>query len=128
MISLLKTVNGYDTRVGERGVTLSGGRNKGSLLHGLCLINPRILILDDATASVDTETESLIQIAIEALIRDRTTFVIAHRLSTVRKADLILVLDSGQISACGTHDFLLNSSPIYRDIYNKQLKNQEKQS
>ena len=125
---IIKTVHGYDTRVGERGVTLSGGQKQRLAIARALLMNPRILILDDATASVDTETESLIQIAIEALIRDRTTFVIAHRLSTVRKADLILVLDSGQISACGTHDSLLNSSPIYKEIYNKQLKNQEKRS
>ncbi len=104
---IIKTVHGYDTRVGERGVTLSGGQKQRLAIARALLMNPRILILDDATASVDTETESLIQIAIEALIRDRTTFVIAHRLSTVRKADLILVLDSGQISACGTHDLCL---------------------
>jgi ATP-binding cassette subfamily B protein len=124
---ILKTDHGYDTRVGERGVTLSGGQKQRLAIARALLMDPRILILDDATASVDSETEHLIQIAIEALIRNRTTFVIAHRLSTVRKADLILVLDNGQISAYGTHQSLLKTSQIYRDIYNNQLKNQESQ-
>ena len=88
-------------------------------------MNPRILILDDATASVDTETEHLIQMAFENLIKGRTTFVIAHRLSTVRSADMILVLDRGRIVASGTHEQLLKTSPQYLEIYNQQLKHQE---
>jgi ATP-binding cassette subfamily B protein len=88
-------------------------------------MNPRLLILDDATASVDTETEHLIQTAFENLIKGRTTFVIAHRLSTVRNADLILVLDHGRIVARGTHDSLLKTSRQYLEIYNRQLKHQE---
>lgn len=122
---ILKMKDGYETLVGERGVTLSGGQKQRLAIARALLMNPRILILDDATASVDTETEHLIQLALEALIRDRTTFVIAHRLSTVRKADLIIVLDDGYISASGTHATLIQTSQVYRDIYNQQLKNQE---
>jgi len=84
-----------------------------------------VLILDDATASVDTETEHLIQMAFEKLMEGRTTFVIAHRLSTVRRADMILVLESGRIAARGTHEELLQSSRLYREIYELQLKHQE---
>ena len=88
-------------------------------------MNPRILILDDATSSVDTETEHLIQVAFENLVKGRTTFVIAHRLSTVRNADLILVLDHGRVVARGTHESLLATSNQYLEIYNRQLKQQE---
>jgi len=86
------------------------------------LTDPRILILDDATSSVDTETEHLIQLALETVMRGRTTFVIAHRLSTVQNADLILVLDKGRIAAQGRHDDLLRTSPLYASIYQQQLK------
>jgi ABC-type multidrug transport system fused ATPase/permease subunit len=86
------------------------------------LTDPRILILDDATSSVDTETEHLIQLALERVMRGRTTFVIAHRLSTVQRADLILVLDKGRIAARGKHQELLKSSPLYYSIYHQQLK------
>jgi len=89
------------------------------------LLDPRILILDDATSSVDTETENLIQIAMSKLINNRTTFIIAHRLNTITKADLILVLERGQIVAKGTHQELINSSAIYQDIYQTQFKSQE---
>ncbi len=119
---------GYDTRVGERGATLSGGQKQRLAIARALLLNPRILILDDATASVDTETEHLIQQAFERLIHGRTTFVIAHRLSTVRNADVILVLDSGRISAMGTHENLLATSRTYQTIYNQQLKKQEVRS
>ena len=113
---------GYDTRVGERGVTLSGGQKQRLAIARALLLDPRILILDDATASVDTETEHLIQQAFERLMQNRTTFVIAHRLSTVRLADLILVLDGGRIVARGTHESLLGVSPLYTEIYQHQLK------
>lgn len=116
---------GYGTLVGERGVTLSGGQKQRIAIARAILMDPRILILDDATASVDTETESQIQKAFEILMKGRTTFVIAHRLSTVRQADLILVLDKGQIAARGTHQELLQNSTIYMDIYRQQLKPQE---
>ena len=124
---ILELQDGYDTHVGERGMTLSGGQRQRLAIARALLLNPRILILDDATSSVDTETEHLIQQAFKGLIKGRTTFVIAHRLSTVRSADLILVLDSGKIAAQGTHMSLLKESSIYRAIYNQQLKKQEGQ-
>jgi ATP-binding cassette subfamily B protein len=116
---------GYQTRVGERGVTLSGGQKQRIAIARVLLMDPRILILDDATASVDSETEHLIQLAFQNLIQGRTTFVIAHRLSTVRTADQILVMDKGRISAAGTHESLLASSYLYAEIYARQLKQQE---
>jgi len=122
---IMQTSEGYKTRVGERGVTLSGGQKQRLAIARALLLDPRILILDDATASVDTETEHLIQLALAQLVQGRTTFVIAHRLSTVRNADLILVLDAGTITARGTHEELLESSSVYRSIYNQQLKKQE---
>jgi ABC-type multidrug transport system fused ATPase/permease subunit len=115
---------GYDTRVGERGVTLSGGQKQRLAIARALLMDPRILILDDATAAVDPETESLIQQAFARLMEGRTTFVIAHRLGTVRRADLILVLDHGRIAARGTHAQLLQSSPLYAEIYRRQLQPQ----
>jgi ATP-binding cassette subfamily B protein len=113
--------NGYDTIVGERGVTLSGGQRQRVAIARALLMNPRILILDDSTSSVDTQTEKLIQSALDTLMEGRTTFVIAHRLSTVRRADLILVLDKGQIAERGTHDELLASGGLYREIHDLQL-------
>jgi ATP-binding cassette subfamily B protein len=121
--------NGYDTRVGERGVTLSGGQKQRLAIARAMLMDPRILILDDATASVDSETEHLIQLALGRLMEGRTTFVIAHRLSTVMRADLILVLERGRIAARGRHAELLESSPLYAEIYQRQLLlTQEEQS
>ena len=122
---ILQMPEGYDTRVGERGATLSGGQKQRLAIARALLMDPRILILDDATASVDTETEKLIQKAFERLMLGRTTFVIAHRLTTIRRADLILVLDHGRIAARGTHAYLLETSEIYTEIYNRQLKPQE---
>ena len=116
---------GYDTNIGERGATLSGGQKQRIAIARALLLDPRILILDDATSSVDTETENLIQIAMSKLINNRTTFIIAHRLNTITKADLILVLERGQIVAKGTHQELINSSAIYQDIYQTQFKSQE---
>jgi len=113
--------DGYDTQVGERGATLSGGQKQRVAIARALLKNPRILILDDATSSVDTETEQLIQVALERLMRGRTSFVIAQRLSTVRTADLILVLDKGRIVARGTHEELLRVSGLYAEIYHRQL-------
>ena len=118
--------DGYDTHVGERGATLSGGQKQRIAIARALLADPAILILDDATAAVDTQTERLIQQALGNLMNGRTTFVIAHRLSTVRRADLILVLEQGQIVARGTHDELLNQSANYQEIYNKQLRPQER--
>lgn len=144
--------DGYETHVGERGVTLSGGQKQRVAIARAILKNPRILILDDATASVDTETEHQIQIAMERLMRGgfdglrspngngqvgsgepqagtndtrATSFIIAQRLSTVRMADMILVLEKGGIAARGTHQELLRTSGLYAEIYNRQLRNQE---
>jgi ATP-binding cassette subfamily B protein len=116
---------GYDTVVGERGVTLSGGQRQRLAIARALLMDPRILILDDATSSVDTETEYLIQQALDALMQARTTFVIAQRLSTVKRADLILVMDHGRIAQRGRHDDLVAVPGLYQDIYNLQLKDQE---
>ncbi len=116
---------GYDTHVGERGVTLSGGQKQRLAIARALLMDPRILILDDATAAVDTATENLIQQAFMRLMQGRTTFVIAHRLSTVRRADLVLVLDGGKVVGRGAHSELLHTSPLYLEIYNQQLRPQE---
>lgn len=121
-----QTPHGYDTYVGERGVTLSGGQKQRIAIARALLKDPRILILDDATASVDAETERLIQLALERVMEGRTSFVIAQRLSTVRLADLILVLERGRIVARGTHQELLRTSGPYADIYQQQLRPREK--
>ena len=113
--------NGYDTIVGERGVTLSGGQRQRVAIARALLMNPRILILDDSTSSVDTQTEKLIQSALDTLMEGRTTFVIAHRLSTVRRADLILVMEDGRIVERGTHDELLRRGGLYKEIHDLQL-------
>jgi ATP-binding cassette subfamily B protein len=129
---ILELADGYDTYVGERGVTLSGGQKQRIAIARAILKDPRILILDDATSSVDTETEAEIQAALARLMVGRTSFVIAQRLSTVRRADQILVLDRGQILARATrtetqsaHEQLLNSSGLYAEIYYGQLRPQE---
>jgi ATP-binding cassette subfamily B protein len=122
---IMQLTKGYDTYVGERGVTLSGGQKQRVAIARALLTDPRILIMDDATASVDTETEALIQKALVQLMQGRTTFVIAHRLSTVRRADLILVLEKGQIVARGTHETLLRTSELYREVYQHQLRREE---
>jgi ATP-binding cassette subfamily B protein len=117
--------DGYQTRVGERGVTLSGGQRQRVTIARALLLDPRILIMDDSTSSVDVETEYLIQQALAAVMKDRTTFVIAHRLSTVKNADKIVVLNSGRIVEQGTHEELLAREGPYRRIYETQLADQE---
>ncbi|HXF61043.1 MAG TPA: ABC transporter ATP-binding protein [Caldilineaceae bacterium] len=116
---------GYQTMVGERGVTLSGGQKQRIAIARAILCNPRILVLDDSTSSVDTETEHLIQQALAVLMEGRTTFVIAQRLLTLKSADMILVLDKGRIIQRGTHEALLAEGGLYREIYDLQLKDQE---
>ncbi|MBE0411226.1 MAG: ATP-binding cassette domain-containing protein, partial [Anaerolineales bacterium] len=116
----------YDTVIGERGVTLSGGQRQRVAIARALLLDPRILILDDSTSSVDTQTELLIQQALDLLMEDRTTFVIAHRVSTVKRADLILVMDEGRIVERGKHQELLEHGRFYSEIYDLQLRNQER--
>ncbi len=117
--------DGYETIVGERGITLSGGQRQRVAIARALLMNPRILILDDSTSSVDTQTERQIQNALNFLMQGRTTFVIAHRLSTVRRADLILVLDQGRIVERGKHHELLQQDGLYRQIFELQLRDRE---
>ena len=112
---------GYNTHVGERGTTLSGGQKQRIAIARALLLDPRILILDDSTSSVDLTTESLIQVALDRLMEGRTSFVIAQRISTVMSADKILVLDRGQVVAQGKHADLMENEPIYAEIYNSQI-------
>jgi ATP-binding cassette subfamily B protein len=116
---------GYDEWVGERGVTLSGGQKQRIAIARTLLMDPRILILDDSTASVDMQTEYLIQQALSDLMKGRTTFVIAQRLRTIMRADEIIVLDRGQIVERGRHDELIQNDGLYRHIYDLELKDQE---
>jgi ATP-binding cassette subfamily B protein len=111
----------YSTHVGERGATLSGGQKQRIAIARALLLDPRILILDDSTSSVDLATESLIQAALDNLMQGRTSFVIAQRISTVMSADKILVLDRGQVVAQGKHADLMENEPIYAEIYNSQI-------
>lgn len=119
---IMEMPKGYDTEVGERGTTLSGGQKQRVAIARALLMDPRILLLDDATSSVDTETERLIQLALERLMHGRTSFIIAQRLSTVRMADLVLVLENGRVAASGTHEELLDRSGLYAEIYHRQLR------
>lgn len=120
---ILSFPQGYDTELGQRGVNLSGGQKQRIAIARALLVKPSILILDDSTSAVDVETEVKIQDALEKLMQNRTSFVIAQRISTVLNADKILVLEDGQVAAQGTHRELMASSPIYRDIYESQLGN-----
>ena len=112
-----ETTDGFDTLIGERGVNLSGGQKQRLAIARALLKNPSILILDEATSSLDTESEQKVQTALENLMRDRTTLVIAHRLSTIQRADAIVVLDKGKIVETGTHNSLLNEKGLYAQLY-----------
>ena len=116
--------DGYDTRVGERGLTLSGGQRQRVAIARALLADPRVLILDDATSSVDASTERQIKLALDEAMAGRTTFIVAHRLSTIALADEIVVLDHGRITAHGNHEELLEASELYREIVEKGLPDQ----
>ncbi|MBT4291376.1 ATP-binding cassette domain-containing protein, partial [bacterium] len=113
--------DGYQTKIGDRGTKLSGGQRQRLSIARAILKNPSILILDEATSALDTESEKLVQNAIEHLVKDRTTIVIAHRLSTIRNANRICVLDKGQIVQSGTHEELVTVDGLYKKLHNMQL-------
>jgi ATP-binding cassette subfamily B protein len=119
---ILAFPDGYRTLVGEKGVTLSGGQKQRVAIARTLLKNPRILILDDSTSSVDMETESEIRYALLKLMENRTTFIIAHRIQSVMKANLILVLDKGEVVQMGQHKDLVEQEGMYRQIYEIQTR------
>jgi ATP-binding cassette subfamily B protein len=119
---ILSFPNGYNTLVGEKGVTLSGGQKQRVAIARTLLKNPRILIFDDSTSSVDTETEASIREALANLMQKRTTFIIAHRIQSIMNADIILVLDKGRIVQRGTHEKLITEEGIYRQIFDIQTR------
>jgi ABC-type multidrug transport system fused ATPase/permease subunit len=112
---------GYDTVIGERGITLSGGQRQRIAIARALVVDPRILILDDATASVDATTEAKIRLGLREAMEGRTTLIIAHRLSTIALADEIVVLEEGRVVARGTHDALVDENEVYREIYEHGL-------
>ena len=109
--------DGYDTLVGEKGVTLSGGQKQRVAIARAVLKNPKVLILDDATSSVDLETEEAISDALDGVMENRTTFIVAHRVQSVKSADLILVMENGEIVQKGTHETLVNQPGRYQKVY-----------
>jgi ATP-binding cassette subfamily B protein len=122
---IVQLPEGYDTAIGERGITLSGGQRQRIAIARALLLDPRILILDDSTASVDATTEAKIRLGLRQAMRGRTTIIIAHRLSTLALADELVVLDRGRVAARGTHDDLIERSPVYREIYEHGLLERE---
>jgi ATP-binding cassette subfamily B protein len=125
---ILRLADGYDSMVGERGQSLSGGERQRISIARALLIDPRILILDEATSSVDTETEREIQLALDNLVQGRTTIAIAHRLSTLSRADRLVVMERGQITESGQHDELMERSGTYARLYQAQLEMHEGQT
>lgn len=117
--------NGYATEVGERGVKLSGGQRQRIAIARALLRNPQILMLDEATSSLDSKSESVVQKALNNLMKGRTTLVIAHRLSTVVDADKIIFIEKGNLTGSGTHDELLQTHDMYREFATQQLKIKE---
>ena len=124
---IVELPQGYDTIIGERGMTLSGGQRQRLSIARAILKNPPILILDEATSSLDTASEMMVQGAIENLMKNRTTFVIAHRLSTIKRADRIIVLDKGMILEEGTHKELYECGGLYKKLYELQFSDQDLQ-
>jgi ATP-binding cassette subfamily B protein/subfamily B ATP-binding cassette protein MsbA len=118
---ILKLPEEYETFIGERGVKLSGGQCQRLAIARAVLASPQILILDEATSNLDTESEQLIQESMAALLAGRTTFVIAHRLSTIRRADVILLMEDGRVIERGTHDELMDAHGVYRDMVLRQM-------
>jgi ATP-binding cassette subfamily B protein len=116
---------GYETMLGERGITLSGGQKQRTSIARAVMRNPKILILDDALSAVDTFTEEEILKRLRTVMNNRTSIIISHRISTVKEADLIIVLNNGMISERGTHDELVTKGGIYADLYEKQLLEEE---
>jgi ATP-binding cassette subfamily B protein len=125
---ILKLPNAYDSLVGERGQTLSGGERQRISIARALLIDPRILILDEATSSVDTETEREIQLALENLVRGRTTIAIAHRLSTLQRADRLIVIENGRVVETGTHAELARGEGVYSRLHEAQMRALESQA
>ena len=113
---------GYETWIGERGVKLSGGQQQRLAIARAILASPQILILDEATSNLDTESEQLIQASMADLLADRTTFVIAHRLSTIRRADLILLMENGAVIEHGTHEDLMRARGVYYEMVKRQME------
>ena len=113
----------YDTIIGENGASLSGGQKQRLAIARAILKDPAILILDEATSALDTVSEVLVQQALDTVMSGRTTIIIAHRLSTIRNADKIVVMNAGQIMQCGTHDELMETDGMYKELYTTQLKN-----
>ncbi len=116
---------GFDTVVGERGITLSGGQKQRTAIARAVIVDPRILILDDALSAVDTYTEEEILSRLRGVMRQRTSIIVSHRISTVRDADQILVLDAGRIAERGTHDSLIRQNGLYAELHRQQLLEEE---